>query len=144
MSDFRQVVVDDLFAAVVIRRVNGEFPVESTGPQERLVKDVWDVGRAHREDSRPVGRLRPQPHRPEELREPAVIGPGRVHLQKQLVQKSATASSKQAHHAAAGHALPLSAARAAYGVDLINEDDARPILACQLARFSEQHHDSDI
>ena len=85
-------------AAPQVRTVDGNLPVKTAGAQQRRVEDVGTVRRGDRND--------------------AFVGAEAVHFYKQLVQRL---------FAFIVTAAETCAALAAYGVDFVDEDDARRV-----------------
>ncbi len=96
--DLRDVHLEDRFAAPQVGVADGHLPIESSGPEQRLVEDVRAV-RGRDDDD-------------------ALVGGKAVHLDEQLVEGLL----------ALFVAERLSAAASADGVELVDEDDARAVL----------------
>ena len=89
----------DGLAALAVRTVHDDLPVEAAGAQQRRVEDVGPVGGRHDDD--------------------ALVGLEAVHLHEQLVEGLLALVVTAAH---------AGAAMAADGVDLVDEDDAGLVL----------------
>ena len=100
-----RVDLQDLDAALVVGRVDDDLPVEASGPQQRRVEDVRPVGGGQHDHALVAGEA--------------------VHLGEDLIQRllALVVTAER----------PRAAARAADGVDLVDEDDRRRDLA-RLAR----------
>ena len=88
----------DRLAALHVRGVDGDLPVEPAGAQQRRVEDVGPVGGGDQDD--------------------AALGVEAVHLDEQLVERLLALVVTAAH---------AGAAVAADGVDLVDEDDRRRV-----------------
>ena len=95
-----RVQCEDLGAPMDVGDIDDDLAVEAPGPQQRVVEDVGAVGRGHDHDA----RLALEP----------------VHLDEHLVERLLALVVALAH---AGAAL------AAHGVELVDEDDRRRLLA---------------
>ena len=129
MLDLGQVVVEDLAAAVVGRDADAQLAVETAWPQQGRVEHRHEVGRGDGQHRRLFGLALADAEHAQDLVLEAVLGQ-RVHLVQQLVERAAAAAHHAAHHAAG---VADARARLADGVDLVDEQDARAVLAGQLA-----------
>ncbi len=130
VRDLDQVVVQDLAPAVRIRQVHRYLSVEAAGAEQCLVQHFHQVGCADREHRRDLRLPLAQSQRPQHPAPTARVLGRRVHLQQQLVQHACVAAE---HHSAEPRALTLAGPGRANGVDLVDEQDARPVLSCELA-----------
>src|SRR5262249_9581051 len=99
---------ENLFTPANIRQRNNDATVKAAGTQQRRIKHIRTVGG------------RDQDH--------AFIGFEAIHLDQQLIQGLFTLIVASAQ---------TSAAVAAYGIDFINEDDARCILFSLLKQVAD-------
>ena len=134
MLHLAQVEIEDLAPPVVRRGTNAELAVEAAWPQQRLVQYRHQVGGGDGQHWRLVGLALAHAEHAQDLVLEAVLRQ-RVHLVQQFVERAAAAAH---HHAAEAARVTRTRARLTDGVDLVDEQDARAVLAGQLAGFVVQ------
>ncbi len=146
---WRQVVLDDVAAALGVGRVDLQRAVEAARSGQRRVEHFRTVGRADHEDQRLVrDRAADDAEPAQDLAAPAVLDElaQRVHLVEERVE--AVCPAEEAHaHAHAGAAALVAAAAEPDRIDLVHEHDAGAALALlgvfagEAAGIAKQLHD---
>src|SRR5262249_29942292 len=98
-------------------------------PQEGLIEDRHQVRRGDRQDRRLLGLALANAEQTQDLVLETILGQ-RIHLVEQLIERAAAAAE---HHAAETAGIADARAGLADGVDLVDEQDARAVLARELA-----------